>query len=93
MKTLEQIAKHELQKKLKKRLEELNAYEDLIWGAIFCLETEEQWQELLNFLDTGVTDLNEIEDKISEIDEKYNPEDYEEDDISGVEKISQEDKI
>ena len=30
MKTLEQIAKHELQKKLKKRLEKLNAYEDLM---------------------------------------------------------------
>ncbi len=87
MKTLEQIAKHELQKKLKKRLEELNAYEDLIWGAIYCLETEEQWQELLDFLNTGVTDLNEINDKIIEIDEKYNPEDYEDDDISGCEKV------
>lgn len=78
MATLDEIAENELQKALKRRLEELGAYEDLIWGAIFWLETEEQWQELLDFINSGVTDFNEIEDKITEIDRKYNPEDYEE---------------
>lgn len=77
MTTLDDIAKNDLQKELKKRLEELNAYEDLIWGAIFWLETEAQWQELLDFLNTGVTDFNEIEDKITEIDKRDNPDDYE----------------
>lgn len=70
---LSEYADTELKKEIVKKLVNLNVYEDAICGALVAFETEEQWQELSDFLDTGVTDIDVIEDKISEIDEELYP--------------------
>lgn len=76
---LTQYADTELKRDVVGRLVALNVYEDAISGALVAFETDEQWQELKDFLDTGVTDIDVIEDKISEIDEELYPDDELED--------------
>lgn len=74
----EEYADTELKKNVVKRLVSLNLYEEAILGALVAFEKDEQWQELNDYLDTGITDIDKIEDKISEIDEELYPDKDEE---------------
>ncbi len=75
---LTQYADTELKRNIVERLIALNVFEDAISGALVAFETDEQWQKLKDFLDTGVTDIDVIEDKISEIDEELYPDEDDE---------------
>lgn len=73
MSILEQYADTELKKEMKYKLEAIGIYEDAILGALVAFETDKQRQELIDYIDSGVTDIDLIEDKISEIHEELYP--------------------
>lgn len=79
MSILDNYADTELKKAMKNKLESVGIYEDAILGALVAFETDEQRQELIDYIDSGVTDVDLIEDKISEIYEELYPDESDDD--------------
>ena len=75
----------DIRKKVNDRLKELNV-EEYIFDSVSWLENDEELSELLEKLKNGINDSEDIEDYITEIDKKYHPENYDDDD-SGYEII------
>lgn len=79
MSILDKYADTDLKKEMKEKLEATGIYEDAILGALVAFETDEQRQELIDYIDSGVTDVDLIEDKISEIHEELYPDESDDD--------------
>jgi len=59
--------KTELTKKLSKKLREINDYDYFVYGVLSNLGSEENRQKVIDAIDNGLRDPNEIDDYVSKL--------------------------